>query len=186
MVPMARLRLVRSDASPSPKAESGCLDAFQRELDYLYMTLQRLGAGPGEIDDLLQEIFLVLYRHWPSLDLARPLRPWLFGVTFRVLRAQRRRRAREVLCADFELEDGASSPESLLAAREALVSLSAALDRVPLARRSVVVLHDLEGVEIVEIARRLSMTKIGVYTRLYKGRRELAAALRRLQRKAVA
>ena len=141
------------------------------------MTLQRLGAGPGEIDDLLQEIFLVLYRHWPNLDLTRSLRPWLFGVTFRVMRAQRRRRAREVLCADFELEDTTASPEALLQDREALVSLSAALDRVPLARRSVVVLHDLEGVEIVEIARRLSMTKIGVYTRLYKGRRELASAL---------
>ncbi|HSS40381.1 MAG TPA: hypothetical protein VLT58_16555, partial [Polyangia bacterium] len=60
---MGRLRLVRSDAHAPAQAESGCLDAFQRELDYLYMTLQRLGAGPGEIDDLLQEIFLVLYRH---------------------------------------------------------------------------------------------------------------------------
>ncbi|HSS38885.1 MAG TPA: sigma factor-like helix-turn-helix DNA-binding protein, partial [Polyangia bacterium] len=120
------------------------------------------------------------------LDVSRSLRPWLFGVTFRVLRAQRRRRAREVLCADFELEDATASPEALLQDREALVRLSAALDRVPLARRSVVVLHDLEGVEIVEIARRLSMTKIGVYTRLYKGRRELAAALRRQRRMAVA
>ena len=181
---MGRLRLVRSDASPSAQAESGCLDAFQHELDHLYMTRE---AGSRSRRDRRPPAgdLLVLYRHWPNLDLTRSLRPWLFGVTFRVLRAQRRRRAREVLCADFELEDAAASPEALLQDREALVSLSAALDRVPLARRSVVVLHDLEGVEIVEIARRLSMTKIGVYTRLYKGRRELASALRRLKRKAV-
>jgi RNA polymerase sigma-70 factor, ECF subfamily len=181
---MGHLRLVRSGVAPA-QAESGCLDAFQRELDYLYMTLQRLGAGTGEIDDLLQEVFLVLYRHWPKLDLTRPLRPWLFGVTFRVLRAHRRRRAREVLCGEFELEDDAASPETSLQDREALVKLSAALDRVPLARRSVVVLHDLEGVDVAEIAGRLSMSKIGVYTRLYKGRRELASALRRMQRVAV-
>ena len=119
---MGRLRLVHSDANPSAQAESGCLDAFQHELDYLYMTLHGWAPAPGKIDDLLQEVFLVLYRHWPGLDVTRSLRPWLFGVTFRVLRAHRRRRAREVLCAEFELEDATASPESLLQDRESLVT----------------------------------------------------------------
>ena len=61
--------------------------------------------------------------------------------------------------------------------------LFAALERLPAARRSVVTMHDLEGMEVVEIARRLSLTKFGVYARLYKARRELAAAVQRLRRK---
>ena len=174
----AHLRSVPAGlASTSP--ESDCLEAFERELDYLYATLQRMGAGAAEIDDLLQEIFMVLYRRWPTLDLTRPLRPWLFGVTFRVLRSSRRRRAREVLCGEFELEEASANPEVSLQDRESLGVLYAALDRIPPARRSVVVMHDLEGIEIADIARQLSMSRIGVYTRLYKGRRELAAALRR-------
>jgi len=40
--------------------------------------------------------------------------------------------------------------------------------------------HDLDGLDIVDIARELSMTKFGVYARLYKGRKELASAVRRL------
>jgi DNA-directed RNA polymerase specialized sigma24 family protein len=57
------------------------------------------------------------------------------------------------------------------------------VDRVPSARRSVLVMHDLEGMEIADIARQLSMSKLGIYSRLYKGRRELASALRRLRRR---
>jgi RNA polymerase sigma factor (sigma-70 family) len=178
---MAHLRSVPSDL-PATSPESACLEAFEGELDYLYVTLQRMGAGAAEIDDLLQEIFLVLYRRWSTLDMTRPIRPWLFGVTFRVLCASRRRRAREVLCEDFELEDTGANPEVALQDRESLSMLSTALDRIPEARRSVVVMHDIEGVEVVGIARRLSLSRIGVYSRLYKGRRELASTLRRLQR----
>ena len=52
----------------------------------------------------------------------------------------------------------------------------------PLSRRSVVVKHDLDGLDVIEIARELSLTKFGVYARLYKGRKELAAAVRRLRK----
>ena len=38
---------------------------------------------------------MVLHRNWPTLDTTRSLRPWLFGVAFRVVRTHRRRRARE-------------------------------------------------------------------------------------------
>ena len=166
---------------PSAPPQSECLGAFERELDYLFVTLQRMGASPAEIDDLLQDVFMILYRRWSTLDVTRPLRPWLFGVTYRVLRASRRRRAREVLREDFEIEDAGANPEESLRDQESLGMLSAALSRVPPARRRVVVMHDIEGVEISDIARGLSMTRFGVYTRLYKGRRELASALRRLR-----
>jgi RNA polymerase sigma-70 factor (ECF subfamily) len=178
---MGYLRSVRLRPA-SADAASSCVDAFDRELDYLFVTLQRLGARPPEMEDLLQDIFLVLHRHWPTLDSTRSLRPWLFGVTFRVLRASRRRYRREVVSGEVEIEDAAPGPEAWVQDRESLALLSAALDRVPLARRSVLLLHDLEGIEIADIARRLSMSKIGVYTRLYKGRKELAVALRRLRR----
>jgi RNA polymerase sigma-70 factor (ECF subfamily) len=181
---MGSLRSVRSP-SLVPEPERNCLDTFAREVDYLYGTLQRLGAPSADIDDLLQDIFVVLHRHWPTLDLTRPLRPWLFGVAFRVVRAQRRRRAREAPLGGLDPEDTAPSPEGQLEGEESLVILRAALERVPSARRSVLVKHDLEGLEVIDIARQLSMTKFGVYARLYKGRKELASAVRQLLREGV-
>jgi RNA polymerase sigma-70 factor, ECF subfamily len=178
---MAYLRLVRSGA-PAPSPESDCLDLYDRELDYLFATLQRFGARATEMDDLLQEIFIVLHRQWPTLDTTRSLRPWLFGVTFRVIRAHRRRQTRELRRQEPLEEAEAPPPDVELEDQESMALLLSGLERIPPARREVVTMHDLDGLEIAEIARRLSMTKIGVYTRLYKGRKELAAAVRRLGR----
>lgn len=168
-----------------PEAESSCIEAFAREIDYLYATLQRLGARTPDLEDLLQDVFVVLYRHWDTLDLSRPLRPWLFGVAFRVVRAQRRRLSRETPYGGLELEDGAPGPEGWVQGQESLDTLYAALERVPLSRRSVLIKHDLEGLEVVEIARELSITKFGVYARLHKGRKELASAVHRLLKEGV-
>jgi RNA polymerase sigma-70 factor (ECF subfamily) len=160
--------------------ESVCLEVFERELDYVYGTLLRLGARRCDIDDLLQDVFVALYTNWPTLDTTRPLRPWLFGVAFRVVRTRRRLAAREVPFEDRDPTDAAADPEGQLEGREALAFLSEALARVPAGRRAVLMMHDLEGVEIVDIARQLAMTKFGVYARLYKGRKELASVAREL------
>jgi len=183
---MGYLRLVHAaPPSPAPAAAeplSTCLEAFDREVDYLFETLRRLGAAPREIEDLAQEIFVVLHRHWPTLDTTRPLRPYLFGVAFRVVCAHRRRRAREIPHAVLEVEDGRVSPEGSMQDRESLALLMAALERVPLARRAVLVMHELDGVAITEVATRLSISRFGAYARLRKGRKELAAAVMRLSK----
>jgi RNA polymerase sigma-70 factor (ECF subfamily) len=168
-----------------PPPEANCLETFDRELDYIYGTLQRLGARPADIEDLLQEIFLVLYSNWRTLDVSRSLRPWLFGVAFRVVRTHRRRRARETPYEGLDPEDLSPSPEVWVQGQESLVLLSAALEQVPSLRRSVVVKHDLEGLDVIDIACQLSITKFGVYARLYKGRKELAAVVRRLWKEGV-
>lgn len=178
---MVSLRLIRSPA-PVPVQKGDCLETFDRELDYVYGTLQRLGARPADLEDLLQEIFMVLHRNWPTLDTTRSLRPWLFGVAFRVVRTHRRRRAREAPHAGLDPQDGSPTPEVWLQGRESLALLSEALEHVPALRRSVLIKHDLDGLDVVDIARELSLTKFGVYARLYKGRKELASAVRRLQK----
>jgi len=181
---MGGLRLVYSRqpvATPEATPAIGCLDTFDQELDYLYRTLQRMGVPRADVEDLLQDIFLTLHRHWHALDTTRSLRPWLFGVAFRVVSGQRRRRAREFPDQSLDPEDCAPNPEDWVQGQETLALLSAALEQVPMPRRSVLVQHELEGMEVSDIARRLSITKFGVYARLYKGRRELASAVRRLR-----
>src|SRR5450755_4553147 len=114
---MGYLRQVRSPLPQTPP-ESGCLQVYERELDYLFATLQRMGANPREIEDLAQEVFVVLHRNWPTLDTSRPFRPYLFAVAFRVVCAHRRRRAREVPYAYLEAEDPAVSPEESLQSKQ--------------------------------------------------------------------
>jgi RNA polymerase sigma-70 factor (ECF subfamily) len=176
---MGYLRLVHS-AEPAPAPETSCLEAYNRDLDYLFETLQRLGAGAREVEDLAQEVFVVLHRHWPALDTTRPLRPYLFGVAFRVVCAHRRRRKREVPWLGLDAEDSGSSPEGQLQSKESVALLMAALERVPLPRRAVLVMHELDGVPIADVAERFSISRFGAYARLRKAHRELASAVRRL------
>jgi RNA polymerase sigma-70 factor (ECF subfamily) len=176
---MSYLRPVRSVPAVRSR-ENSSLEAFDRELDYLFENLQRMGAGPREIEDLAQEVFVVLHRNWATLDTTRPLRPYLFGVAFRVVCAHRRRRAREIPYAELDAEDGAMSPERSLQSKESVSLLHAALDRVPLPRRAVLIMHELDGVSVAEVAKRLSISRFGTYARLRKARKELAAAVRRL------
>lgn len=187
---MAYLRLVRS-APPEPDADEACVpddacvQAFDRELDYVFATLRRLGAPQGEIEDLAHDLFVVLQRNWATLDTERPLRPYLFGIAFRIVCAHRRRRLREVPHPAADAEDSGPSPERMVQAQEAATLLWAALDRVPLPRRAVIIMHDLDGIAIADIAKELSITRFGAYARLHKGHKELAAALRRQQRHGV-
>jgi DNA-directed RNA polymerase specialized sigma24 family protein len=61
--------------------------------------------------------------------------------------------------------------------------LYSALELVPLARRAVVIMHQLVEVPLNLISETLSLTRFGVHARLRKGRLELARAVRQLQRR---
>jgi RNA polymerase sigma-70 factor (ECF subfamily) len=168
----AARRVIADHASGAPS-----LAVFDRELDYLTRTLVRMGARRADLDDLLQDVFLVLHNNWPSLDKTSSLRPWLFGVAFRVLRSHRRGRLRESPRDDLDPLDPAPDQESWVQGQQSLSLLMEALERVPLPRRSAIILHYLEGMDVRAVAQKLSISRFGVYTRLFKGRKELAAAL---------
>ena len=165
-------------------SDDACLDAFQRELDYVYRTLRRLGTAPSEVDDLAQELFLALRRSWSEYDPERPLRPYLFGIAFRIASAHQRKRSREVAFGIVEIDDTGPGPDDALQIKQARALVLAALERVPLPRRAVLVMHELDDVPVSEVASALSIPLFTAYSRLRKARKELAAAVRRLLKEA--
>jgi RNA polymerase sigma-70 factor (ECF subfamily) len=155
------------------------LEAYQQEITYVFHALRWLGARPQEIEDLAQEVFIALRRSWLRYDSSRPLRPYLFGVAFRVVSMQRRKRKHELAFATLEIRDGAPSPDELLEAKQSRAMVMRALEKIPLRRRAVLVMHDLEEVAMGEIAKALAIPLFTAYSRLRKARKELEAAVRR-------
>jgi RNA polymerase sigma-70 factor (ECF subfamily) len=155
------------------------LEAYQQEITYVFHALRWLGARSQEIEDLAQDVFIALRRSWPRYDSSRPLRPYLFGVAFRVVSMQRRKRKREVAFARLEIRDGGPGPDESLQAKQARAIVLEALEKIPLRRRAVLVMHDLEGVPMAEIATTLAIPRFTAYSRLRKARMELEAAIRR-------
>ena len=151
---------------------------LEAHVDYVHRSLRRLGLRSGDIDDLTQEVFLVVLRRWRDFDQARPIRPWLFGIAYRLAIAHTRKHHRESPSAALDEElhpqrDGGQQHES-----RALVL--AALERIPLPRRAVFTLHSIDGVDMKDVAKQLGVPLFTAYARHKKAREEFEAALRAL------
>jgi RNA polymerase sigma-70 factor, ECF subfamily len=182
-VAVNHLRLVPRPA-PQIASDDACLGAFQQELNYVHRSFRRLGAMSFEVEDLTQDLFLAFRRSWSEYDPNRPLRPYLFGFAFRIAAAHKRKRRREVAYGIVKVDDPGPGPEDALQSKQARALLLDALDQIPLPRRAVLVMHELDDIPVAEIASVLSIPLFTAYSRLRKARRELEAAIRRLRKKA--
>lgn len=173
-----------SAAVPEP-TEVPRLDStavFHGEFRYVWNSLRRLGVHERDLEDVTHEVFVRVHDQLALFDEARPLRPWLFGIALGVATNYRRlARHRVDLVADVpELSDPSGAAEEALLQRERVALVHAALQKVPLEQRAVLVLHELDGCSIPEVATTLGLTVNTAYSRLRLGREAFRAALRRL------
>jgi RNA polymerase sigma-70 factor, ECF subfamily len=155
---------------------------FEGEFTYVWCALRRLGVREDDVEDLVHEVFLNVYRHLSDYDHQRPVRPWLFGFAFRVASDHRRRahHRREVVGAEMPVTDPRARADDEIARHQDSSLLLAALDEIDLDRRAVLVLHEWDEETIPEVARALGIPVNTAYTRLRTGREELAGAVKRL------
>ena len=83
---------------------------------------------------------------------SRPLRPFLFGISFRIASAYERKRRREVAFGVVEVGDAGPGPDDALQSKQARALVLAALERIPLPRRAVLVMHDIDDVPVSQVA----------------------------------
>ncbi len=165
---------------PTGPDEAAFAAAYDAEFEAVWLYLRRLGVPEADVEDAVHDVFVVAHRRYGAYDPSRPLRPWLLGIAFRVAAQWRRRHRLEVTVADPELEraDDARAPDELVARQEVRSRLQAALSQLDIHQRAVVVMHDLNGVPVPEIASALDVPLNTVYSRLRLGRAKITAALR--------
>jgi RNA polymerase sigma-70 factor (ECF subfamily) len=148
-------------------------EIYEHEFEYVWRSLGRLGVPAADQPDAVHEVFLVLYRRWDEVDRTRTLRPWLSGVARRVAAAGRAKQRDEP--TDVE----PPAVEDPRVAQRNLVWI--ALRKVDEDRRTIIILHDLEGHTGAEIATLLDVPLNTVHSRLRLGRADLLAAVRKLR-----
>jgi RNA polymerase sigma-70 factor (ECF subfamily) len=169
--------------SPAPRAarDAQCIAAFRAHFDFVHRVLRRYGAGPADLDDLVQEVFVAMWVRWEEFDARRPLRPWLAGIAFRMARHNLRRRQREVPDGTVDPEDPLPHGEDTVADAQARALVLDALGRLPDKYRMPLVLHDLDELTAPEVARTLAVPLATVYTRLRRARLAFARVVTELQ-----
>jgi RNA polymerase sigma-70 factor (ECF subfamily) len=173
-----------ADVLPSEGIER--LDGVYREhADFVWRCLQRLGVPEADRPDLLHEIFLVVQRKLPSFESRSRMSTWLYGIAFRVASNQRRRVARRRESSIESAEEAVlpDTPEAQLERRQLAARLDSILDRLPLDKRAVFVMFEVEELTCDEIAE-ISGVPVGtVHSRLHHARKLFQRALERDERK---
>jgi RNA polymerase sigma-70 factor (ECF subfamily) len=168
-------------ATPLSAAEFPAV--YAAELGYVWHALRRLGVQERDLEDLCHDVFVVVFRNLTVYDTRRPIRPWLFGIAFRVASDYRRsaRQRREIPGTTRELTCPAPPADEVMLRRERQRLVARALDDLELDRRAVFVMHDIDGHVMPDIAAALGIPLNTAYSRLRLARVDFAAAVKRVQ-----
>jgi RNA polymerase sigma-70 factor (ECF subfamily) len=153
---------------------------FDAEFGYVCRALRRLGVQAGDLEDVAQELFVTVHRSLDEYDPGRPLRPWLFSFALRYAANYRRLARNQGHVSDEALHGFAAGEGSSAEARDVVLRALAALD---FERRTIMIMHDLEGFDAPEIASQVGIPLNTVYSRLRLARTDFRTAVEALQSK---
>ncbi len=164
--------------------EAAFRELFVRHREDTARLVHRMVGPSPEVEDIVQEVFLHVYRSLASFRGDARFSTWLYRLTVNVTRMHLRRRRSRPRFADVEVPEAgpASEPRPLDPSEHAeqrarVLALYRLIDAISEKKREVLVLHDLEGTPAREIAELLSIPVLTVRTRLFYARKELYSAM---------
>lgn len=147
---------------------------FKREYQRVFKTVARLMGSNRDVDDLVQETFVSVFRALGSFRGEARLSTWIDRIAVRAVFHHLRARKRSVsLDAVAELEDSAAGLEDKTHAREGLRRLYAVLAEMTPDARAAYALYAIDGRTIPEVAALTGTTKIAAKLRIWRARREV-------------
>lgn len=182
--------VIGSDRSLIAETLAGHSEAFGelvlRYQDRLYNAVVRILEQPEDALDVVQDSFVNAYQSLASFKGESEFYTWLYRIAFNAAVTLKRRR-KTVLSihqpsedgvgiepVDLTLEDG---PGAALERSEEEVKLYAALRRLSVEHRSVLMMNDLEGLKYEQIAELMGVPIGTIRSRIHRARQELRALL---------
>ena len=154
-------------------------------LDALYNFAVYLSRKSHDADDLVQETYLRAFRFAHQFEPGTNLRAWLFQILMNTFRTFYRHQEREPIIVDQEWPevpltnlDHSKEWEATAGSALTALDLEKALAGLSSEFRSVLLLADLEGLHLEEIARVMDCPVGTVKSRLFRARRLLREALK--------
>jgi RNA polymerase sigma-70 factor (ECF subfamily) len=168
-------QLVQRCRRGEPRAFSE-LFSQHKELVYRYI-YKMLGSG-APIDELIQDTFIEIARSIGSFNEKAQLSTWIYRITanvcMRYLRQKHRKSTQMLQPNEIEIEqltdNGEGSGEAALLKKQTRELINQALGRLDAKKRTVLVLHDMEGVALKDVAEIVGIPLGTVQTRLFHAR----------------
>jgi RNA polymerase sigma-70 factor (ECF subfamily) len=163
----------------------------------VYRLAYSITRNTGDAEEVVQDVFLNVFRNVGGFQGRAALGTWLYRVTANAALNKRRGKRLEVETSleawlptfkpdghregdrAFLLADWSATPESELLAREAHTTLERAIEALPDRYRAVLVLRDVEGLSSEEAAAALGESVAAVKSCLHRARMALREHLTR-------
>jgi RNA polymerase sigma-70 factor (ECF subfamily) len=171
-------------------AEWAYEDLVERYQLPVYNLVYRLLNGPADAGDVVQEVFLKVFRNIQSFRSEASLKTWIYRIAVNEAYNHRRwffRHKRQEVELEGEREtspsyretlpDAARSPYELALDREKRALIESALERINPDFRAAVVLRDVEGMSYEEVSDVLGISMGTVKSRILRGREALRQEL---------
>jgi RNA polymerase sigma-70 factor (ECF subfamily) len=159
-------------------------DAFyQQHVQLVGRWAARLAGPDLEIEDLVQEVFLIAHRRRDTFRGAAKISTWLFGITQNVVRHRRRKERVRRLLLGAVTDVGRvtalrPTPVEELERREATKTVYHLLDDLPDKYRDIFILFEIEGLSGAEIAALTGLNVTTLRVRLHRARTRFLTRLR--------
>lgn len=178
------------DGTLAARALGGHADAYRtlmaRHREPVYRLIHAQIADADDALDLTQESFIAAFTHLGRYDRSRPFRHWIMRIALNKCRDWRRRRAvrsffsraQSLEDEGLQVADNMPGPDTEAAWRQEMARARRAIDLLPDALRSVLLLRTVEGMGQTDVAVLLGISEKAVETRLYRARIKLTEMLR--------
>lgn len=180
MVAEALGRRVAPQGSPADERSAGSTApdlaaVYAAHFRYVWRCLRSLGVRDTQLDDALQDVFVVVQRKLAAFDGGAELRTWLYAIALRIARKYRERSQREpaALAASDDAQPApplSDDGERAMLSNERLALAHAILATLSDEQREVFVLARVEQMSAPEIVSVLGIPLNTVYSRLRAAR----------------
>jgi RNA polymerase sigma-70 factor (ECF subfamily) len=159
---------------------------YRAHVDRVARWAARLG-GPGcDVDDVVQDVFVVVHRQLAGFRGDARITTWLYRITANVVRDRRRsdrwRRFLSGLLPDFatRLPAPGATPLEAVEQREAIERVYQVLDGMNERYRTLIILFEIEKLSGDEIAELTGLRAGTVWVALHRARAQFEKRIRRL------
>ncbi len=153
-------------------------EVYSAHVAFVWRTLRTFGVVDAQIEDAVQDVFVVVHRRLPEWEGRAAITTWLFAIARRVASAHRRRGSGDRTETMINEPAGQDDTFAAMSRAQAAATVLAILDQMDDDKRVVFALVELEQLSVPDVARMLDLKLNTAYSRLRLARQAFEIAVR--------
>jgi RNA polymerase sigma-70 factor (ECF subfamily) len=153
-------------------------EVYAAHLGFVWRILRTFGVPPGQIEDAVQDVFVVVHRRLAEFEGRAAITTWLFEIARRVAGAHRRRAGNARTETLTEEPAGGADTFADASRAQAAATVMAILADMDEDKRIVFALVELEQMSVPEVAKVLDLNLNTAYSRLRLARQAFETAVK--------